>query len=113
MYQQKQYSNLRFCFLSGSRERDVLESYSRDMLLRRYRELQRYLSEVEQERERDRLRDRERDSERDSGRDTTRDQERERGREGGRERERDRERERERWEKLKLMDADSVSINIL
>lgn len=83
----------------GSRERDVLESYSRDMLLRRYRELQRYLSEVEQERERDRLRDRERDIERDAERETTRDQERERGRG----------RDRERWEKL--VDADSITVD--
>ncbi|KAJ1522815.1 hypothetical protein ONE63_001968 [Megalurothrips usitatus] len=81
--------------------REVLESYSRDMLLRRYRELQRYLSEVEQERERDRLRDRER--ERDRERDPDRERERDR------DPDREREHERDRWEKLPDPDSASVS----
>ncbi|KAE8738165.1 pecanex [Frankliniella occidentalis] len=81
----------------GSRERDVLESYSRDML-RRYQELQRYLSEVEQERECERFRDRDREKDRDRN-------------ERDRDPERDHDRDRERWEKL--MDADSASISSL
>lgn len=74
------------------------------MLLRRYRELQRYLSEVEHERERERLRDKERDRERD--------REAERDREPERDPERDSERDRERWEKL-VDAADSASISSL
>lgn len=80
-----------FVLLAGTRERDVLETYSRDVLLRRYRELQRYLSEVEQERERERLRDTERDRDRDL--------------------EREPERDRERW--TKLVEADSVSLFLI